>query len=619
MQENEVIEMVSGSNFGKLFGRFNSDVPQFPLRMLVFSELAPRDLQTGVSKVSDKFRVDKDNFKNVLAEICPNISLDVPNRLGNDPKEIIVDIPIKDINYFKPDLIAENVPALKELLDVRDLLVSVKENKLSQEEVQSRLERSIIGSEIMSRVKAILFTPTKAEAEKREEKPLSDSKLDDLFNLVEVPEQTSVPSYSIDNALERIISMLTSAGRDYSSIDSRAINSAVAELDGVISAQVNEILHHNEFRRLESAWRGLKFLVDHTDFRENIQIEVMSVPKQNLLEVFHESVYLPEYNDESEFPLSVVIADYEFDNSNQDIELLTKLSSELEDIQIPLISSVDARFFGLSVPDDINTLPYLKEFFNGMEYVKWRGFRENPSAKWITLVFNRFLLRLPYGKDNRIKRYDFNETGLFYVWGNPVWALGALINGSFARIGWATEITGTKNGTIEDLPVREHTLKSGEKTFIPLSAYISMQLASDLADNGIVALICRPNFDSAMITTAPTSFIPAKYSDQRSTEASILFAALQYQLLVSRIAQYIRLIQDKIVPGNNPQGIEDGFTDALIRFISIKGHSAIDSIQVKVMPDKDKPNLFDVGIYIRPSNEILGGMAYVELHLPARI
>lgn len=611
--------MISDPNIRKLLGGFDSDIPQIPLRMLVLSELAPRDLQNGVSKVSAKYRIDKDNFKNILTEICPNISLDVPNRLGSDPKDIIIDVPIRDISYFKPDAIAENVPALKELLDVRDLLVSMKENKLSQEEIQSRLERSIVGAEIMSRVKSILFTPTKSEAPKKEEKPLSDSELDDLFNLVEVPEETSAPSsYSIENALERIISMLTSAGKDYSSIDNRAINSAVQELDGVISAQVNEILHHDEFRRLESAWRGLKFLIDRTDFRENIQIEVMSVPKQNLYDVFHKSVYQPEYNDESEFPLSVVIADYEFDNSNPDIELLMKLSNDLDDIQIPFISSVNAEFFGLSVSDDINTLPYLKEFFSGPEYVKWRGFRETPSARWITLAFNRFLLRSLYGKENRIKRYEFNEVGMFYVWGNPVWALGVLINGSFARIGWATEITGAKNGTIEDLPVREHTLKSGEKTFIPLSAYIPMQLASDLAENGIVTLTCRPNFDSAVVLTVPTAFLPTKYSDQRTTEASILFATLQYQLLVSRIAQYIRLIQDKIVPGNSPQGIEEGFTDALIRFISVKGRSAIDNIQVKLTPDKDKPNLFDIGIYIRPGRKILGGMAYVELHLPMR-
>ncbi|MEK7399527.1 MAG: type VI secretion system contractile sheath large subunit, partial [Candidatus Poribacteria bacterium] len=480
--------MVSDSGFRKQTVGFDDDIPQFPLRMLVLSELAPRDLQTGLSKISGKLRIDKDNFKNIIAEICPIISLDVSNRLGGDPKEIIFDIPIKDINSFRPDAIAENVPALKELLDVKELLASMKDNKLTQEEIQSRLERSIIGAEIMSRVKSILFTPTATEAPKKEEKAASDSALlvppsngrtdDDLFNIVEVTEQTSlVPpsngrtetlsSYSVGNALDRIISMLTSAGKDFSSIDRRAIDSATKELDGVISAQVNEILHHDEFRRLESSWRGLKFLIDRTDFRENIQIEVISAPKQNLLEVFHERVYQPEYNDEMEFPLSVVIADYGFDNSIPDIELLLKLSNDLDEIQIPLISSVNSEFFGISVANDINTLPYLKEVFGGSEYVKWRGFRETPSARWITLAFNRFLLRLPYGKENRIKRYEFNEKAMSFLWGSPVWMLGSLMTASFAGIGWATEITGTKNGTIENLPVRELTLKSGEKTFVP--------------------------------------------------------------------------------------------------------------------------------------------------------
>jgi type VI secretion system protein ImpC len=612
--------MGNDSGFRKQTVGFDDDVPQFPLRMLVLSELAPRNLQTGLSKISGKFRIDKDSFKNVIAEICPIISLDVPNRLGGDPKEIIFDVPIKDINSFRPDAIAESVPALKELLDVKDLLASIKDNKLTQEEIQSRLERSIIGAEIMSKVKSILFTPKETEAPKKEEKVVSDSALDDLFNIVEVTEQTSTPSsYSAGNTLDRIISMLTSAGKDFSSIDGRAIDSASKELDGVISTQVNEILHHDEFRRLESSWRGLKFLIDRTDFRENIQIEAISVPKQNLLEVFHERVYQPEYNDEMEFPLSVVVADYGFDNSNPDIELLLNLSNDLDEIQVPLVSSVNSEFFGISVANDINTLPYLKEVFGGSEYVKWRGFRETPSARWIALAFNRFLLRLPYGKENRIKRYEFNEAGMSFLWGSPVWMLGSLMTASFAKIGWATEITGTKNGTIENLPVRELTLKSGEKTFVPLEAYLSMQLAGDIADNGIVAWTCRPNFDSATVTAVPTAYLPAKYSDQRSTEASILFAALQYQLLVSKIAHYVRLIQERIVPGNSPQGIEEGFTDALIRFISIKGRSAMDAVQVKVTPDKDKPNLFDIGLDIRPGREILGGMANVELHLPVRL
>jgi type VI secretion system protein ImpC len=613
------------------FEIFNNQVTQLPFKMLVLSELAPRDIQTGKSSVSKKLRIDKDNFKSVMSEIASQVTLSLPNRLGNDPKEIIVDVPLKDVNSFKPEFIAENTTVLKDLLDVRDLLVYMKDHKLSQEEIQDRLDRSVVGAEIMSRVRNILFTPTSSEPTKKDPQaetktsvlPLlggtRDDTLNDLFSIVELPNESAPRSYSAETALDRIISMLTSVGKDYDSIDKRAIDSAVMEMDGVISSQVNEIMHHKEFRRLESSWRGLKFLVDRTDFRENIQIEVMSVSKNSLREVFHESIFQSEYDGEVDFPLSVVVADYEFDNSTPDVAILLDLSTDLEAIQVPLISSISSEFFGVSTADGINSLPYLGEVMSRSEYVKWNGFRETDSSRWVTMTFNRFLLRLPYGRENRVKRFDFSETGSYFVWGNPVWAVGSLMTSSFAKLGWATEIYGAKNGVVENLPVREYAPKNGEKTSIPLETFIPIQLGSDIADNGIVSLMCRVNFDSTILTSIPTAHTPAKYGDEKVTEDSILRATLPYQLLVSRIAQYMQIIQNQIIPGNSPNGIEEGFTDALIRFVSIKGSMAVDAVQVKVSQDRDRPNFYDIAIHIRPGREILAGRAYLELHLPARI
>jgi type VI secretion system protein ImpC len=131
--------------------------------------------------------------------------------------------------------------------------------------------------------------------------------------------------------------------------------------------------------------------------------------------------------------------------------------------------------------------------------------------------------------------------------------------------------------------------------------------------------MCRVNFDSAILSSIPTAHIPAKYGDEKVTEDSILRATLPYQLLVSRIAQYVQIIQNQIIPGNSPNGIEEGLTDALIRFVSIKGSTAIDAVQVKVLQDRDRPNFYDIAIHIRPGREILAGRAYLELHLPARI
>jgi type VI secretion system protein ImpC len=610
------------NQYGKImFGRDDDQIPLMPLRILVLSELAPRDLKNGISMVSDKYRIDKDNFGLVLSQITSKVSLDVPDRLTGGKDDLIIDLPLRDISSFKPEVIAENVPALKEFLDLRDLLISLKEHKLTREEIEERLDRLVIGSEITSKVRSILFPTSdikplpKIEQQKIDE----NNALDAIFNMVDVSDQPTARTYTAQGALDRIISLITSSGRDYNAIDGRAIDSAVGEIDGVLSSQINEILHHKELRRLEASWRGLKFLVDRTDFRENIQIEVISVPKGLLFETFHENIYQAEYDGTVEFPLSVVIADYEFDNSTPDTDLLLSLSNDLAEIQVPMISSVGADFFGISKADDINKLPYLKEVFSKNEYVKWRGIREEESSRWITLAFNRFLLRLPYGRDNRIKRFNFEEDTHLRLWCNPAWAIGSLITFSFARIGWATEITGTRNGVIENLPVWEYTLKNGEKTYIPLETFLPMQLAGDIADIGIAPLTCQINFDSAMAVTIPTAHIPETYGDRSSMDDSILRSTLPYQLLVAKIAHYIRLIYNQIISGNSAEGIEEGFTRALIKFMSIKGNLAVDSVKVNVSPIQERMGYYDIALHIKPGRELLAGRAYIELHLQARL
>lgn len=612
--------MANGDNntgqYGKIRFAGNDDqVPEMPLRILVLSELAPRDLQIGTSQVSKKYKIDKDNFKIVMSEIASQVTLDVPDRLTGGKDDLLIDISLRDINSFKPESIVENVNVLKDFLDIRDLLVALKERSLTPDEVQDRLDRSVIGSEITSRVRSILFPTPEPLPKIEKHEPDKKDAIDDLFNLVDVPDQPNATSYTAENALDRIISLIMSSGKDYDSIDNRAIDSAIAELDGVLGLQVNEILHHKEFCRLESSWRGLKFLVDHTDFRENIQIEVMSVPKQLLYETFHSDIYQTEYDGTVDFPLSVVIADYEFDNSTPDTDLLLDISSDLQEIQVPMIASVGAEFFSISKADDINSLPYLKEIFSKNEYVKWRGFREEESSRWVTLAFNRFLLRLPYGRDNRVKRFGFEEDKHRLLWGNPVWAIGSLISSSFARLGWGTEITGTRNGLIENLPVREYTLKNGDKTFIPLETFLSMQLAGDIVDAGIAPLTCQVNFDSAMAITIPTTHIPETYGDRRAMEDSILRSTLPYQFLVAKIAHYIRLIYNQIISGNSPEGIEEGFTKALVKFMSINGSLALDAVNVKVSPIQERMGYYDIALHIRPGRELLAGRAYIELHL----
>ncbi len=592
--------------------RTNDEVQKFPLKLFVFSEFSPRDIQEGISQISKRYSIDKDKFKGVMSELAEQVTVSVHNYLSEQPENLIITIPLRDINSFRPESIAENVVELSELLETRELLYHLKERRISKEEFQARLDRSAIGSEINERVRSILFTPQPKQKQTQTEKDAYDK----LFEMVEVPESSIT---SADKIMDRVISLFTSSKDIYEDIDFSLVSPIISDIDKLLNKQVNEILHHKEIRRLESVWRGLKFLIDRTDFREDIQIEIMSVPKSDLVSAFHENIYLPMYESTLESPISAVIADYEFDRTAKDIEILMNLSSYAEMAQVPVITSICSEFFGIDSADELNRLPYLGEILKRSEYVKWNGFRESESSRWIMVVFNRFLLRLPYGNDNRTKRFNFIETEPAYLWGNAVWGVSSLLTSSFARIGWATEIIGMRNGVIPDLPIHPYITKAKEEIYIPLETHLSIQMHSDLADNGISALTCRPNSDFAVLLSAPMVHIPEKYSEKSITEKSILRTTLPYQILVARIANYITIIQDKIVPGNTEVGIEESLTNALINFLSIDGSTIIESIKVIVSVSQERPGYYDISVNISLGKEIMNGMADVDLNWQTRI
>lgn len=572
-------------------GNQRNSISRMPFKILAIAEFAPRNVQSMTSEVSERVKFDKDTFNEVIRKICPQITIDVPNRLSDAPERILVDIPLKDINSFRPEWIVEKVPHLRELMEVRKLLLSLRERSITREEFYDRLDRSLIGAEIASRVRSILIPQGKQKVESSEKKNI----IDELLETVEMPRRVSQ-----DDLIGRLVSLLTSSRDIYSEADQKAIELAIVELDALLESQVREIIHHQEFIRLESTWRGLKFLLDRTDLRENIQLELMSVPKESLLSAFHELVYQVERDFITDFPLSVIIADYEFDNSTIDLDTLSKLSDYVSEIQVPFISSVGFRFFGVTSPEGIQKLPYLRRLVDREEYIKWNSFRRSDSSRWVSLVFNRFLLRMPYGDDNKVKTFDFKEKNGYLLWGNPVWTIGALLSSSFIRIGWATRITGTVDGKVEDLPIYRHK----SDIYIPLENLIPQQTCIDLSDIGICCLTCRPNSDTAMLMFAPTCHEPEAYSDPKWTEASKIRSTLPFQMLLSRLANIISAVANQLT-GRTTEEVETKIMDLMFNLLSIKGSPAVEDMYVSVKQNDKSPGYYDVTLRVRPGAELI--------------
>jgi type VI secretion system protein ImpC len=615
---------------------------RLPFRVLVLAEFAPRAAADAPSPgTPGRAVLDKENLGEVMRQLAGSLTLKVPNHLGGPPKELSVSLPLDLIKAFHPDTISETLPSLRVLKEIRGKLVQLRDGKLSYDAFRAGLAELQGGAEIVGRIQnGLTSRKTRSSYQSPPSFPLPDKtetssvekekSLDSLLDLVAAPEApgaSRAPSTTADALLDRMISLVTSTGTSGMPIDVKLIDGIVADLDGTLSGQMDEILHDPELSRLEAVWRGVKFLLDRTDLREPIRIELLDVPKKRLGELFDREIFQPESEGTSETPVSVVVAAYQFDRSRQDIELLQELAGKAEILQLPFISSVGPAFLGLDSIQEIERLSSIGGIFDQPEYVKWRSLRKDGASRWLILLLNRFLLRMAYGPEGeRVKGFVYREavrSDLDFLWGNPVWGMASLLTASFARTGWCAEISGVRGGgAIEDLPVRRIGTRGGEKGEVPLELLISEAHQSDLSKQGITALACRLNADAAWVLSAPTVHLPERYPDAGETTASLIRSTLPFQVVAGRISHYVGRIAGEIGQGASPEEVQRIFTEGLTSFLADSGGApsgaTSSAIDVKVKGSDERPELLDISIVIRPDRAGLNLSAPIELMFSIR-
>ncbi|WP_308066518.1 type VI secretion system contractile sheath large subunit [Escherichia coli] len=203
---------------------------------------------------------------------------------------------------------------------------------------------------------------------------------------------------------------LAKAGTQVEKLDKALIDHHIVELDYQISRQLDAVLHHPEFQKVESLWRGVKSLVDKTDFRRNVKIELLDLSKDDLRQDFEDApeiiqsglylqTYVAEYDTPGGEPIAALVSAWEFDASAQDVALLKNISRVAASAHMPFIGSVGPAFFQKETMEEVAAIKDIGNHFERAEYIKWNAFRETDDARYIGLVMPRVLGRLPYGPD----------------------------------------------------------------------------------------------------------------------------------------------------------------------------------------------------------------------------
>jgi type VI secretion system protein ImpC len=407
--------------------------------------------------------------------------------------------------------------------------------------------------------------PEKAAAQSAEAKTTESSLLDQIVEQGRFGKEQVARERGRDMVKEFVAQVLE--GEMKLSRDADAtINSRIAQIDHLISLQLNEILHHPAFQKLEASWRGIKYMMDQSETSSMLKIRVLNVSKKELLRdlqrapefdqsVMFKKVYEDEFGIFGGEPFGALIGDYEFSKHPEDIELLEKVSQVAAGAHAPFLTAAAPELLNLDSFSQLGDPRDIGKIFDSTEFAKWKSFRASEDSRYVGLTMPRVLMRLPYGKDTKpVDDFSYEEgvdgtDHSKYLWGNAAYALGARLTTAFAQYGWCASIRGVEGGgLVEGLPT--HTFRTDEGDVAlkcPTEVAITDRREKELADQGLIPLVHCKGTDYAAFFSVQSANKPKKFDKAAANANARLSAQLPYILAVSRFAHYMKsIMRDKI-------------------------------------------------------------------------
>jgi len=344
------------------------------------------------------------------------------------------------------------------------------------------------------------------------------------------------------------------------------ISARVAQIDHLVSIQLNEILHHQQFQKLEGTWRGLKYLLDQSETGTQLKIRILNTSKKDLLRdlqrapefdqsAMFKKVYEEEYGLFGGEPFGALVGDYEFSKHPEDLELLEKVSQVAAAAHAPFLSAASSELLNMESYTNLDQPRDIGKIFDSTEYAKWKGFRESEDSKYVALTCPRVLMRLPYGRDTApVEGFNFEEgvdgtDHSKYLWGNAAYALASKMTQAFATYGWCVAIRGVEGGGLVD-GMPSHTFRTDEGDVAlkcPTEIAITDRREKELADQGLVPLVHCKGTDKAAFFSIQSCNKPKLYDSDSANANARLSAQLPYMMSTCRFAHYLKaMMRDKI-------------------------------------------------------------------------
>jgi type VI secretion system protein ImpC len=415
------------------------------------------------------------------------------------------------------------------------------------------------------------------------------------------------------------------------------ISSLIAALDKKLTDQINLIMHTPEFQQLEGAWRGLHHLVNNTETDESLKIRVMNISKNDLGKTLKKykgtawdqspifkKMYEEEFGQFGGEPFGSIVADYYFDNSAPDVELLTSMAKVAAAAHAPFIAAAAPSVMLMESWQELSNPRDLTKIFQTPEHAAWRSFRESEDARYVGLAMPRFLARQPYGaKTDPVEEFDFEEDtsaagSKGYTWSNAAYAMAVNINRSFKEYGWCSRIRGIESGgAVEGLPVHSFPTDDGGVAMqCPTEIAISDRREAELAANGFMPLVHKKNTDFAAFIGAQSLHKPAEYDDPDATANANLAARLPYLFATCRFAHYLKcIVRDKIGSFKGRDEMERWLSNWINRYVDgdpanssegTKARKPLAAAEVILEEVEGNPGYYTSKFFLRPHYQLEG-------------
>jgi type VI secretion system ImpC/EvpB family protein len=409
-----------------------------------------------------------------------------------------------------------------------------------------------------------------------------------------------------------------------------------AAIDRKLTEQVNQIIHNEEFQALESAWRGLHYMVMNTSTGKDMKIRVMNISKEECRKMFRQyrdaawdqsplfkKVYESEFGQLGGQPYGAFVCDYYFDHTAPNLEVMKGLAKIGAASHAPFIAAAAPPLFGMESWTELANPRDLGKLFDAQEYMSWRSFRNSEDSRYMALTMPRFLGRQVYGaKTEPVDEFDFEEEtdGAHdqHLWLNAAYAMGTRITEAFNTYGWCTRIRGVESGgTVEDLPTATFpTDEGGIDQKCPTEIAISDRREAELSAAGMLALIHRKNTDQATFIGAQTLHRPKNYENVDATANANLSARLPYIFASCRFAHYLKcMVRDWVGGNREADQLQRDLHNWVLQYVDgaptssseeTKARLPLKDAKIEVTPDEENPGYYQGKFMFVPHYQLEG-------------